>query len=168
VVADYELQGYLPTKHLLDQGLRRIVCLDTVEARTKGFRRAFAEAKFTPGPAQFVRCRGFTYEDGVTAAEELMQMTTGMEGVVCQSDSQALGLIHQFERKGIRVPKDMKVTGVDNSPLARYCIVPITSVTSEMRSSGQKAVELLLQKIAGQTVHSMKLSPKLEIRESSG
>ncbi len=167
VVADYELQGYLPTKHLLDQGLRRIACLDTVENRTRGFRRAFSEAKFTPRPAQFIRCKSFKYEDGVSAADEIMQIPNGMEGVVCQSDAQALGLIHRMSKKGIQVPRDIKVTGVDNSPLARYCIVPITSVTSEMRSAGAKAVELLLQKIAGQIVHSAKLSPKLEVRESS-
>ncbi len=167
VVADYELQGYLPTKHLLDQGLRRIACLDTVENRTQGFRRAFEEANFTPRPSQFVRCKSFSYEDGIVAADEILQTPNGMEGVVCQSDSQALGLIHQLNKKGVRVPNDIKVTGVDNSPLARYCIVPITSVTSEMRPSGLKAVELLLQKIEGQKVQSIKLTPKLEIRESS-
>ncbi|MEX1119917.1 MAG: LacI family DNA-binding transcriptional regulator [Terrimicrobiaceae bacterium] len=167
VVADYELQGYLPTKHLLDQGLRRIACLDTVENRTQGFRRAFAEAKLTPRPAQFIRCKGFSYEDGVIAAEDILQIANRMEGVVCQSDSQALGLIHQLSKKGVRVPKEIKVTGVDNSPLARYCLVPITSVTSEMRPTGMKAVETLLQKIAGQKVHSTKLVPKLEVRESS-
>ena len=167
VVADYELQGYLPTKHLLDQGLRRIACLDTVENRTRGFRRAFAEVNFTPRPAQFIRCKSFTYEDGVLAAEDILQIANGMEGVICQSDSQALGLIHQLNKKGVQVPKDIKVTGVDNSPLARYCLVPITSVTSEMRPSGRKAVELLLQKIAGEEVKSARLTPTLEVRESS-
>jgi LacI family transcriptional regulator len=164
---DYELQGYLPTKHLLDQGLRNIACLDTLDVRTRGFRRAYSEIDVPVRSIQMVRCKSFLYEDGVEAAQQILSMPKRFEAVVCQSDAQAVGVINTFAKHGIRVPEDVKITGVDNSPLARCCLVPLTSVTSEMRPSGIKAVELLLAKIDGKSVSSVVITPSLEVRESS-
>lgn len=164
---DYELQGYLPTKHLLDQGLRRVACLDTLDVRTRGFRRAFAEFGISIYPTQLIRCEAFFYEDGVHAAQQILASPTSYEAVVCQSDAQATGVVNTLAKHGIRVPHDIKITGVDNSPLARCCLVPLTSVTSEMRPSALKAVELLLAKIDGRIVPSVVIEPSLEVRESS-
>ncbi|MDX2081890.1 MAG: LacI family DNA-binding transcriptional regulator [Terrimicrobiaceae bacterium] len=162
---DYEMQGYLPAKHLLDKGFRRIACLNTEASRTEGFRRAFSEARLRVSSSQLIRCESFHLEDGIAVADTIRDGS--WEAVVCQSDAQAVGLINTLIRQGVRIPEDIRITGIDNSPLAKSCIVPITSVTSEMRPSGLKAVELLLKKIDGQPVESVTLRPKLEVRESS-
>ncbi len=164
----YETHGYLPTKHLLEMGLHRLACLDTFESRTAGFERAHREAGIPVDQRLIIPTAGFLMEDGRAAVERLCRLDCMPEGIVCQSDAQANGVINELLARGLRVPGDVKVTGVDNSPLAEDCIVPITSMTSEMRKAGRTAVNLLLQKIEGQQVASVIYQPKLTERTSTG
>lgn len=164
----YETHGYLPTKHLIDLGCRRLACLDTVKSRTAGFVRAHQEADIKIDNRLMIPAERFLMEDGREAVAKLLKSKIALEGIVCQSDSQANGVINELSVRGVRVPEDILVTGVDNSPLAEDCIVPITSMTSEIRKAGQKAVELLLQKIEGKKVKSVLIRPRLVVRASSG
>jgi LacI family transcriptional regulator len=168
VAIDYEKQGYLAARHLLEQGCRSLACLRTIENRTAGFVRAHREAGIKPNPRLILSSETFFADCGRTAVARLVESGIRFDGLVCQSDSQALGAINEFVRRGIRVPEDVKVTGVDNSPLAEACIVPITSVTSEMRTAGRKAVETLREKIEGRSVSPAAIEPSLVLRRSSG
>jgi DNA-binding LacI/PurR family transcriptional regulator len=68
----------------------------------------------------------------------------------------------------MEVPEEVKITGIDNSPLSEDCIVPITSVSWELNSTGMKTARLLLDRIAGKRVKSFVIEPKLIVRRSSG
>ncbi len=46
--------------------------------------------------------------------------------------------------------------------------MPITSMTSEVRKAGRKAVELLFQRMEGRKVKSVMIEPKLVPRSSTG
>lgn len=164
----YETHGYLPTRHLLELGHRRLACVATVESRTAGFERAHREAGVPIDRRLIIPTKGFLMEDGRFAVEKLCKLGQMPEGIVCQSDAQANGAINELIIRGLKVPGDVKVTGVDNSPLAEDSIVPITSMTSEMRRAGHRAVKLLMQKIEGKKVDSVVYQPKLVGRTSTG
>jgi LacI family transcriptional regulator len=168
VEIDYEAQGYLATRHLIEQGCRRIACFRTMEQRTEGFFRAHREARLKPHPKLVIRTDGFQFRDGQRSLARLHATGIAFDGLVCQSDAQAHGAINDLLRHGTDVPEEVKVTGVDNSPLAEGCIVPITSVTSEMRKAGLRAAEMLLEKIEGRSMASSLLEPRLHVRNSSG
>lgn len=168
VEINYEAQGYLATRHLLEQGCRRLACFRTMEQRTEGFLRAHREARIKPNPRLIIRTEGFQFRHGQHSLARLHATGLSFDGLVCHSDAQAHGAINELLRFGTDVPGEVKVTGVDNSPLAEGCIVPITSVTSEMRKAGLKAVEMLLEKIEGRPAASSLLEPRLHIRNSSG
>lgn len=168
VQVDYVAHGFIATSHLIEQGCRRLACLRTVESRTEGFIKAHRAAGLKHDPRLLIPARGFFMEDGKDSLEMLLRSKLSFDGIVCQSDAQANGVINELTLRGVKIPDEVKITGVDNSPLAEDCIVPITSVTSEMRSSGLKAVELLLQKIEGKKVKSVTIAPRLFVRNSSG
>lgn len=168
VQVDYVAHGYIATTHLLRQGCRKLACFCTVESRTEGFVRAHRDAKLKHDPRLMIPARGFFLEDGKDSLERLLRSKVPFDGIVCQSDAQASGTINELILKGYKVPEMIKITGVDNSPLAEDCIVPITSVTSEMRRAGLNAVEMLLQKIEGKKVKSLTIEPSLVVRSSSG
>lgn len=168
VQVSYEMHGYLPAKHLLDLGCRRIACLDTVASRTAGFVRAHQEKGIGVDKKLIIPAKGFFMHHGREVVPKLLKSKIPVEGIVCQSDAQANGVINELILRGRRVPEDIKVTGVDNSPVAEECIVPITSVTSELRQAGRSAVEILLQKIESRKVKSVMISPKLVVRASTG
>jgi LacI family transcriptional regulator len=168
VTVDMELQGYLPTKHLLDLGLRRIVCTQSIASRTAGFLRAMREAGVAVDPKlQLHLGENFLGEGARDGIRRFLAEGLSFDGVVCQSDAQAVGVINELVGQGIRVPEQVKVTGADNSPMAHYCIVPITSVSSEMRVAGKRAVEMLLGRIKGESGSSILIPPRLIRRESA-
>lgn len=165
---DTVLQGYLPTKHLIDLGLKKLVCVQALENRTEGFRKAMHEAGVAVDPRiQVSTPNNFYAEHATLGIRRLLQEGLKFEGVVCQSDAQAVGVINELLAHGIKVPDDVKVTGVDNSPLAHYCAVPITSVSSEIRVAGKTAVEMLLRRIKGEEVVSVRIPPRLIVRGST-
>lgn len=164
----YESQGYLATRHLLEQGCRRLACFRTIENRTTGFLRAHREAAIKPDPKLIIDTESFSSWDGKRSLARLLDYGVPFDGIVCQSDAQASGAINELLHRGINVPGQVKITGVGNSPVAENCIVPITSVTSEMRRAGLKAVETLLLKIDGLPAKSSVIEPSLFVRNSSG
>lgn len=167
VVVDYEMQGFLPTQHLLQQGCRRLAHFRTIDRRYKGFLRAHNENNVKVDPKLVINSNGFTFEDGKRCLGKLLKTKAPFDGIVCQSDSQAVAVATEFARQGVDVPGEVKLTGIDNCPLAEYCITPVTSVTSGMQKAGLKAVELLLKRINGQTVSSVLIEPQLVERKSS-
>ncbi|MFV0338240.1 MAG: LacI family DNA-binding transcriptional regulator [Chthoniobacterales bacterium] len=168
VSVNYKTQGYLAARHLLDQGCRSLACFDTHESRTAGFFKAHRDFGLEPNPHLLIPVEKFLEQNGVEGFLKLQALNIPFDGIVCASDAQAAGAINTMFQYNIKVPETIRITGVDNSPIANNCIVPITSVTSETRHAGLKAVELLLRKIEGHIVRSASIEPKLHIRKSCG
>lgn len=167
VGVDYEMQGFLATKHLLEQGCRQLAHFHTIEKRYQGFLRAHQEMKVKINSKLVVAAKYFTFEEGKRCLEMLFKSQMPFDGIVCQSDAQAVGAINELVRRGVQIPDTVRITGVDNSPMAASCIVPITSVTAGMRQAGLKAVEFLLEKIGGNPVQPTLVEPELVVRRSS-
>jgi len=167
VLVNYETQGYLATRHLLEQGCRHLACFATHEDRTRGFVRAHEEAGVPILPQLMIETENFTREAAEESVNRLVRSGQQFDGIVCHSDTQAFSMINALIRRNIDIPETVKVTGVDDSPLAELCQIPITSATSEMQQAGLAAVEMLLKSIGGEFVKSVTIEPKLVVRSSS-
>ena len=73
--------------------------------------------------------------------------THGATGVVCVNDLVALQLWSVAEAAGLRIPEDLSLTGVDNSPEAE--LRGLTSVNFGYEEVGYLAVEAWVQRMAG-------------------
>lgn len=160
-------QCYLTTRHLLARGARRIVHFKNTLPRYEGYLAAHADAGVESDPALVIGCTGFKVAVGAQVIASLLDQGIAFDGVVAQSDHQAVGAINELQRRGKRVPEDVRVTGVDNSPLCEACSVPITSITSEMETIGRTAARLLIKRLNGETPDSIVIEPQLVIRASS-
>jgi LacI family transcriptional regulator len=167
VNVDNEMQGFLPTIHLLERGCRRLVHFRTLESRYEGFLRAHKEMRLPVDETLVIPGEGFALEDGERSTAALIAGGRSFDGIVAASDAQASGAFRVLLSHGIRVPQDVKLTGVDNSPLAEACAVPLTSATPEMQQCGRIAAEMLLRSIAGESVEPVTLVPRLVVRASS-
>lgn len=168
VSVDSERQGYLATGHLLAAGCRRLVQFQSMKSRAKGFERAHKDAGISAVRDLLLPITDdFSIETGERLVRKLLHARVRFDGIVCHSDAQAVGAINELVRHGVDVPGKVKVTGVDNSPLADSCIVPVTSVTAGVRQTGLKAVEILLKRIAGEPARAVTIEPRLVIRRSS-
>jgi GntR family transcriptional regulator, arabinose operon transcriptional repressor len=147
--------SYLATSHLFDIGHRKLGAIfksDDAQgrARFRGFVKAHQDYR-VPIEGQLIRT--YTTEDKqhvVTqyVADFVKSLDTRPTGVVCYNDEIAIELIGQLRAMGIDVPKDLSVTGFDDSSLANNGFVQLTTVRHPKREMGEVAAEMLLDLLA--------------------
>ncbi len=172
VVVDYEAQGYLPTAHLIAKGCRHLAHFRCSTIRYAGYDRCHRDAGISMSKKLLfteknTAQRPYSVEAGEDFAQQLLDSGRQFDGIVAESDAQAVGAMRVLLRNGVRVPEDVKITGVDNSALVNACAVPLTSVTSEMYQCGSAAAQLLKRKIEGEAVEATAVQPSLIVRASS-
>jgi LacI family transcriptional regulator len=166
----------LATHHLIDRGCRAIahfrVASSVTElpvSRFNGYRMALEERGLAYRPELVIDVRDFGYDTGIHAIQSLVRAGHRFDGVVGQSDQHGLASINYLmSEAGLNVPRDVKVTGVDNAPFCRYGAVQLTSVSQEFLARGRRAAELLMKKLDGQEVTSERIAPALSVRASTG
>ena len=66
---------------------------------------------------------------------------------VCENDEIAMRLIAQLEKRGVRVPQDISVTGFDNFIYATLCSPALTTYSVDQGRMAQVAVRRLQNRI---------------------
>lgn len=107
--------------------------------RADGFHRACAELGL---PQDLVERVEDSFEAGQEAAERLV--TRGAEGIVCVSDSLALGAVARMRAIG-RSDLMARIIGFDDTPVARA--VGISSVDQPIEEAARTMVDLLVHRI---------------------
>ena len=79
--------------------------------------------------------------------EYLFRRMEGCTAVLCYNDEVAFQVIDLSLKRGIRIPEDFSVVGIDDSYLAGVCRVPLTSFTHPKAELGRKVGENLIAMI---------------------
>ncbi|MBN2583474.1 MAG: LacI family DNA-binding transcriptional regulator [Planctomycetes bacterium] len=151
VAIDVQGIGYAGTRHLIERGCRRIAYIKTHEDRMRGWRLALEEASISPDESLLLQVHSHGHDDGAAAVSHFISSGVTFDGFAAQSDVQAAGAINELLRRGIRVPEDVKVIGVDNAPFCEFFTCPITSVDPNFREAGRLAMQMLMQAIIDPT-----------------
>lgn len=166
---DQERVSRLATEHLIAQGCRRIGHIRNHDPRFRGYQAALQAHGLPAGREQVFDAAGldYVYEVGEQAVAEFARRGVQLDGIVAQSDQEAVGCLNALVRAGRRVPEEVRVIGIDNAPYCPFALVPLSSVSQNSRLRGQRAVELLLQAIDGRKVRSIYVPPELVVRAST-
>lgn len=152
------------TRHLIKtHGCKRIFFLGGYELNTdtkqrlKGYWDALQESNLEFN-SEWVRYGNYEYSSGVEAANYFLNLPGGMpDAVVCANDEMAVGLCNELKRRGIKVPKDIKVTGIDYDSVSRVYSPRITTIKRQQYQKGLNAVTALHEykdHIPGETITS--------------
>ncbi len=168
--------GYLLTRYLIELGHKHIVGIFKIDdvqgtGRYKGYIKALNESGIPYDPEKVIM---FHTEDREKKPAAMMDnficQGIPMDGIVCYNDQTALEVIQVLQKKGIRVPEDVSITGYDNSFIAMSGSIKLTTVSHPKEKLGEMAAELLLEKIRGVEDKDSKVQrvvvPELVIRES--
>jgi DNA-binding LacI/PurR family transcriptional regulator len=118
--------------------------------------------------------RPLPWEAGVEAIEILLDergLKPGedFDALVAVSDMMAIWAMKTLQSRGFDVPKDIAVTGFNNSIEERLATPPLTTVDLPFNEQGAKAMDVLLQQLAGESVPALITLPsKLVVRQSCG
>lgn len=171
VAGDDECGGELATRHLLGLGRERIGHLSgrggPAAHRRRGYEKAMREAGLAPlvtGAAG-----GTTEQDGYAAALALLAERPDVSAIVAANDVMAVGALAALRERGLAVPAEVAVVGYDNSPLAAYRYLDLTTVDPHSREIGAEAARTLLTRLENPDAPRRRalLEPSLVIRAST-
>lgn len=160
----------LVVEHLTSLGHDRIAHIDAGNApgapeRRRGFMSAMSER----GLAPIVFEGDFNEHAGHDAAEQLMRLKQPPTAIFAANDLSATGVLAHLRSIGARVPDDVAVVGYDDTLLAGLGTLSLTTVHQPRQLFGQRATELLLERIKGRTAAKHELiQPRLVVRSSTG
>ena len=100
-------------------------------------------------------------------ADWICRRLEGCTACVCYNDVMANKLLAVCRSRGIGVPEDLSVISIDNSDVAAYCEVPLTSAENPIRDLAKIAALEMLDMIDGKKVpHSTELEGEIVTRVS--
>ncbi|TKG96496.1 LacI family transcriptional regulator [Puteibacter caeruleilacunae] len=176
IVVDDENAGYQITKHLAEQGCKRIAHLagpqnlKIYSDRRKGYERALAEMGLTIDEDQIIYCN-LTREDGTKAAQTLLSGTNKPDGIYCGNDTSALSVIIYAKENNIKIPEDLCIVGLSNEPFAEVITPSLSTIKQPAVEIGKQAVLSLIDQIENkkrpEKLETIVLPTELIIRESS-
>lgn len=171
VGSDNEQGGYVATRHLIEQGRRRIAyigntSLPEANLRYKGYRRALEEFDID-FDERLLRVPDNTFDAGYDAAEALLRSKVEFDGLFAFSDIYAIEAIRAFREADVRVPGDVGVVGYDDLEIAAYYHPSLTSIHQDRQEGGRLLVDSLLGRINGEPAAAKFLPAPIVIRESS-
>ncbi|WP_322409721.1 LacI family DNA-binding transcriptional regulator [Microbacterium invictum] len=111
----------------------------------------------------------FSAADGARATEQLLDAATPPTAIVYSNDNMAIAGLGVAQRRGLDVPRDLSITGFDDTEIGRHLHPAITSVSTDARGWGAAAARALLEAIAGAPPDAIDLpDPRLVVRASTG
>jgi len=175
ITADNRAGGRLAAQHLLALGHRRIGCIERpkylphIQDRIIGFCEVLEEWGLAI-PDELRARGGFSFEDGVRAARQLLSLPAPPTAIFAYNDIMAIGALRAAREMGLHVPDDLAVVGFDNIPVASFVTPQLTTVDQPNYHIGALAAQLLIGRLSGEIEGEPQrrvLDVKLIVRESS-
>ncbi|HEX8329805.1 MAG TPA: LacI family DNA-binding transcriptional regulator [Hymenobacter sp.] len=168
--------GYQATRHLLEQGCRRIAHfvgmqhLNIYKNRRQGYLDALQSYGIAPEEGLIKSC-DMTVEGGAACMAELLTLPQPPDAVFAAGDSAILGALQLLKSRGIRVPQDIALAGFSNEALTQVAEPMLTSVDQRCEEMGQAAFRLFTDLVDAKNApfsqRQVVLQPQLFIRASS-
>jgi LacI family transcriptional regulator len=166
----------MAVEHLLKLGYKRLAVILGPQDTSSGYNRrmgALATIKaYGIRKGDVLVLQGdYTRESGYKLAQKIVVMKDKPDAVYSSNDIMAIGLLHAFADKGIRVPEDIAIVGYDDIEMAGLPGVDLTTISFRRDAMGAVAVDRLIEKIEGSSsdiVTRTLLDPVLTIRKTCG
>lgn len=156
-------------EHLHQHGHRRFYHLGgptnwlASQNRVRDFRAALERRGLEPAGSSF---GDWSAAAGYAAVESIPPDVTA---IVSANDQMALGALLALDRRGLRVPEDVSVTGLDDIPESAFFNPPLTTIRLDTVAQGAVALGRLLDRISPGEFEIPTAPPaRLVLRASTG
>jgi LacI family transcriptional regulator len=111
----------------------------------------------------------FSIEGGKMAVRQLAAQAERPTALICNTDLQAIGALHESRNSGIRVPEDMSVTGMDDIELGALMVPTLTTIRVPSKEIGVLAARRIVGMIEKRNFNdNTALKCELVLRDSLG
>ncbi|MGO1638309.1 LacI family DNA-binding transcriptional regulator [Ancrocorticia populi] len=146
VNADLRAGARMAVEHLADHGHRAIAYISGPLSGMQTDHRADAyEAVLRErGLPQFERkTAAWTRDGGYEAANDLLSLPEPPTAIFAASDLMAIGVLNAAQERGVRVPDDLAIVGLDGTAESKYVSPALTTVRQPLQLMAKTAVDLL-------------------------
>ena len=162
--------GHMLAEHLLECGCKSIAYIAhplsaaTVQARSAGVVGALLTAGHLPSTNWNQALDPMDLEQ-----VRLLLASAHPDGIICANDKTAAELMHALHKLNVKVPKDIKVVGIDDVRYAKLLQPALTTVHQPCSSIGTVALKMMLERLADPSLPPRQtlLPVNLIVRESS-
>jgi LacI family transcriptional regulator len=154
IIIDNRKAAYEATKHLIDQGCRRIVHLtapplrNVYTERLQGYKQALADHNI-PFNEAYVLVGDLSQKAGHSAAEQILELENLPDGVFAANDTSAVACMLALKKKGIKIPRDIAFVGFNNDPIATVVEPNLSTVNYSGYEMGEVAARHLINHLLG-------------------
>lgn len=175
VVLDDYNAGYEATRHLIDQGCKKIayiggpISLIINKDRLRGYKKAINEAGLSTEDNWQIHCSTGDFEEGKESSKKLIASKV-IDGIFAATDMLAIGAMKNLKENEIRIPKDVAVVGFSNWSISSLYEPSVSTMSQPGYEMGMKAAEIILNQIKNPDMASNEtivLQSELIERESS-
>lgn len=152
VVIDNIKAGYDATKHLIEQGCKRIVHAtaslkrNVYAERLEGYKKALTDSNI-PFDESLVLVNDFAEDTGKLIAETVLAMNPIPDGIFITNDFCAAMCMSSLKDAGIKIPDDIAIVGFNNDVVSRMVEPKITTVDYPGKLMGKMVAERLIQQL---------------------
>ena len=163
------------TRYLLEKGYQKIayctgaasITMQSVgrninSDRYLGFVDTMTEAGRAVNPG-FVFKHVLDLEAGRRIMAQMLENTDRPDAVIAGSDEVATGMLMEALARGVDVPKEIGIVGVDDQPLSQYLQKPLTTIRQPVVDEGREAAKELLKQIQGTETEPIRKELDLEL-----
>ena len=141
--------AYTATKHLIDTGCRRIAHFrgallpqNSID-RFLGYKKALEDHGITYDSSLVYICDRVDYENGISAAKQLLKDHDDVDGIFAITDLVAIGAISVLNEKGIKVPDDISIMGFSNWFISSAITPSLSTVDQPGYEMGKRTFKTL-------------------------
>jgi DNA-binding LacI/PurR family transcriptional regulator len=174
VMVDNVGAAYEATKHLIDNGCKRIAFLagptnvTVSNQRQEGYKKALKEAGLEIDNTVIVH-GNYNLEQVIELTNYLIDLENPPDGLVVVSDRLAIGAMSALRTRNISVPDQISIVSFNDEPVCTIVTPTLTSVSQPTLEMGKMAMSLLINQIEkeGSPSEVKVFKTELKIRESS-
>lgn len=166
--------GQLLAQHLLDLGHRRFAMISGRRALNQRAQRRYEGVVDTLAasgatlPRDLLVETEYGYRNGAEAVATLLADGPRFTALICGNDYLAVGALAGLRAAGLVVPRQVSVSGFNDSEFSAYTCPTLTTVRFPIRGIGEAAARYLLERLEGRTPSARVMLPiDLQVREST-
>lgn len=151
VVIDNYAAGFTATKHLIEQGCKRIAHLAGAQRRNvyrdrlEGYLNALKQYNLPIEENLIMYGETLSFEEGQKMTDYLLNLPEPPDAIFSANDTAAVSVIQYAKQKGIKVPDELAVVGFNNDPLSLIIDPPLTTVSHPAVEMGRIAARQIIK-----------------------
>lgn len=176
VVINNRKAGYDATKHLIEQGCKRIAHItanlkrNVYADRLRGYQDALADHGLKYSEKQVI-VDDLSEEASVLSAKKILAMRPMPDGIFITNDFCAAVVMQTLKEQGVRIPEDIAIVGFNNDVISKIVEPKLTTINYPGAEIGEIVARNLINHLQGssniQLTNTIIIKSDLIVRASS-